>query len=367
MKTNKYFLIALQGFFITTILAGCSRSESKEVNADENKAPAVTQTFLLHKDKFSTTLQLPGELIAFQQVDLYAKVTGFVKDLKVDIGSEVTEGQLLITLEAPEVASQLNAAESRLKSQEAIYTASNANYNRLLETSKTPGTVSQNDLDQAIAKKNSDAANLEAAKAAYKEVSVTQGYLEIRAPFSGIITSRNVNVGAYVGPAGKGSEFPLFTLQEQKQLRLAVSIPEAYTGYLKSEEAVKFKVRSFPGETFNANIKRMAGALDLKLRSERVEMDVVNENKKLLPGMIAEVSITLAGNDSTFVVPKTALVSSNEGLYVIKVTDNKTQRVMVKKGREMNDQVEIFGDLQLNEQLLSKATEEIRDGSTINK
>ena len=365
MTMNKYSLI-FPGLLITLLFASCG-SGSTEAKAPEAPAPAVMETFALQKDKFSTTMQLPGELIAFQQVDLYAKVTGFVRDLKVDIGSEVTAGQLLISLEAPELSSQLSAAESRLRSQEAIYTASNSSYNRLMEAGKTAGTVSQNDIDNAAAKRNSDAANLEAAKAAYKEIGVMKDYLEIRAPFSGIITSRNVNTGAYVGPSGKGSEFPLFTLQEQKQLRLAVSIPEAYTGYLEQEDKVKFKVKSFPGETFDASIKRMAGALDLKLRSERVEMDVANTDKKLLPGMIAEVMLTLSGKDSTFVVPKTALVSSNEGLYVIKVVSNKTQRVMVKKGRELNDKVEIFGELALNDRLLTKATEEIRDGSAVNK
>ena len=365
MNMNKLSLIT-PAFFAAALFSSCG-SSSADTQEAEVKAPAATETFSLQKDKFSTTLQLPGELIAFQQVDLYAKVTGFVRDLKVDIGSEVTAGQLLISLEAPELASQLNAAESRLKSQEAIYAASNANYNRLVETSKTPGTVSQNDLDNAAAKKNSDAANLEAAKAAYKEVGVMRDYLEIRAPFNGIITARNVNVGAYVGPSGKGSEFPLFTLQEQKQLRLAVSIPEAYTGFLKQDDNVKFKVKSFPGETFSANIKRMAGALDVRLRSERVEMDVANADKRLLPGMIAEVMLTLSGKDSTFVAPKTAVVNSNEGVYVIRIANNKMQRVMVKKGREMNDKIELFGELQQNDRLVTKATEEMRDGTAITK
>lgn len=357
--------ILVNAFLIAVAFSSCSSSESKEKEEDAGKAPAATETFALQKTKFSSDLKLPGELIAYQQVDIYAKVTGFVKELKVDIGSEVTEGQLLVSLEAPEISSQLNAADSRLKSLEAVYTASNANYNRLIETSKTPGTISQNDIDQATAKKNSDAANLEAAKASYKEISETKNYLEIRAPFSGIVTARNVNTGAYVGPAGKGSEFPLLTIQAQKQLRLAVSIPEAYTGYLTNDEEVKFSVRSFPGQSFKANVKRMSGALDVKLRAERVEMDVANENKKLLPGMIAEVSVPLAGTDSTFVIPKNALVSSTEGVYVIKVVDNKAVQVPVKKGREVQDKVEIFGDLNINDKLIAKPSDEMRNGATV--
>lgn len=367
MTARHYITTTLSGLALIALLSRCGASahESDASKKAEEAAPAPTETFLLKKDKFSTTLRIPGELIAFQQVDLYAKVTSFVKELKVDIGSEVSEGQLLMVLEAPELSSQMLAAESRLKSQEAIYAASNAGYNRLVETSKTPGTVSQNDLDMAQARKSSDLANLEAARAGYKEISTVKGYLEIRAPFSGIITARNVNPGAYVGPAGKGSEFPLLTLQQQKKLRLAVSVPEAYTGYLKQDDEISFSVRSQPSEVYKARVKRMAGALDLRLRSERIEMDVLNEDKTLLPGTVAEVSIPLTAKDSSFVVPKTALVNSSEGLFVIKVVNGKAQRVTVKKGRDINEQSEVFGELQLNDKLITKGSEEIKDGQEV--
>src|SRR6185437_12798053 len=118
-----------------------------------------------------------------QEVDIYAKITSYVKKLHVDIGSQVHTGDLLATLEAPEINSQLAASQSRIKQQEAVYFASKATYDRLLNTSKTPGTVSQNDLEQAEAKKNSDYANVEAARSSYKEVAANLNYLEIRAPF----------------------------------------------------------------------------------------------------------------------------------------------------------------------------------------
>jgi membrane fusion protein (multidrug efflux system) len=365
MKTNLFRSIApaVTGAIFISMLISCGQGEKKE-ETSVKKAPEV-KTFQLQKQKMATSLKMPGELIAYQQVDLYAKVSSFVKTLKVDIGSEVSKGQLLMTLEAPEVASQVAAADSRLKSQEAIYTASKANYDRLLETSKTPGTISKNDLDQAIAKRNSDRAQLDAAKAAYKEVGSIQNYLEIRAPFSGIISDRNVNLGAYVGPSGKGSEFPLFTLQEQKHLRLAISIPELYTGYLKEGDLVTFTVKSKPSEVFTSKIKRLSGALDQRLRAERVEMDVLNTDKKLLPGMVADVSITLPPNAGTFVVPKSAIVDSAEGIYVIKSKNNKAVKVTVKKGRDNEDKTEVFGDLSDGDNLVLEANEEIHPGTTI--
>ncbi|GGG92892.1 secretion protein HlyD [Pedobacter zeae] len=346
-----------------TALYGCGSSESKAPVKKEKEAAIAT--FDLKKEKLSTQLSLPGELIAYQQVDLYAKVSSFVKTLHADIGSEVKKGQLLMTLEAPEMTSQLAATQSRIKAQEAIYTASKANYNRLYETSKTPGTISTNDLDQALAKKNSDLAQLEAAKAAYKEVGSVLDYLTIRAPFSGVISARNVNPGAYVGPTGKGSDLPLFTLQDQKNLRLAVSIPEVYTGYLKVGDEVSFTVKSLPDQTFKAKVKRLSGALDVRLRSERVEMDVPNASKILLPGMVAELNIPLPANASTFIIAKKALLDTSEGLFVLKVADNKAVKINVKKGRETDDKVEIFGNLKEGDKLVAEPTEEMHEGMVI--
>ena len=351
----------LSSIAFAALLSSCSHEEKK---APEAKAPEI-KTFVLHKEEMATALKMPGELLAYQQVDIYAKVSSFVKTLKVDIGSEVSPGQLLMTLEAPELTSQLAAADSRLKAQEALYTASKANYDRLLETSKTPGTISKNDLDQAIAKRNSDLAQLNAAKAAYKEVGSIQNYLEIRAPFGGVISARNVNLGAYVGPTGKGSDLPLFTLQDQKNLRLAVSIPEVYTGYLKAGDEISFTVKSLPSQTFKAKVKRMSGALYLRLRSERIEMDVPNASKVLLPGMVAEVNIPLPANASTFIISKKALLDTSEGLFVLKVADNKAVKVAVKKGRETDDQVEVFGDLSEGDKLVAEPTEEMHEGTVI--
>ena len=345
------------------LLISCNNKKEEVVTA---AIEPKTETFLLEKEKLTSELRLPAELTGFQQVDLYAKVSSFVKLLKVDIGSKVKKGQLLIVLEAPEISSQLAAAESRLRSMEAIYTTSKSTYNRIYETSKVEGTISKNDLEMASGKKNSDYAQYQAAVAAHKEVKIMRGYLEIRAPFDGVVAARNVNLGTYVGPSGKGSDFPLLTIQQQDKLRLAVSVPELYTGYLHTGDEMSFNVKSLP-ETFKATITRMSGALDLKLRSERVEMDVNNTKNNLLPGMVAEVLLPLNAKDSTFVIPKTALVNAAEGTFVIKVLNHKATRVDVKRGREIDDKIEIFGDLNRKDQLVKIASEEIKEGDVINE
>jgi membrane fusion protein (multidrug efflux system) len=357
-KIIKYSPLFFTALFL---LNSCNSKKEETVTAE---IEPKTETFLLAKEKLTTELRLPAELTGFQQVDLYAKVSSFVKTLKVDIGSKVTKGQLLIVLEAPEISSQLAAAESRLKSMEAIYTTSKSTYNRLYETSKVEGTISKNDLEMASGKKNSDYAQYQAAIAAYKEVKIMRGYLEIRAPFDGVVAARNVNLGTFVGPAGKGSDLPLLTIQQQNKLRLAVSVPELYTGYLHNGDEMSFSVKSLP-QTFKATITRMSGALDLKLRSERVEMDVHNTKGNLLPGMVAEVLLPLNAKDSTFVVPKSALVNAAEGMFVIKVVNHKATRIDVKKGREIDDKIEIFGDLNPKDKLVKIASEETKEGDVI--
>jgi RND family efflux transporter MFP subunit len=332
-----------------------------------DSAASGTATFILRKGRFSTDLHVPGELIAFQQVDLYAKVSSFVKKLYADVGSEVHEGQLLATMEAPELESQLASAKSRVKSQEAIYIASKSNYDRIVKTSQTPGTISQNDIDQADARQKSDLAQWDAAKAAYNEVEATLKYLEIRAPFSGVISSRNVNPGAYVGPSGKGSDLPMFTLQEQKHMRLVISVPEAYTGYLSNKDNVKFSVKALPNREFTAQVRRLAGALDNHLRAERTEMDVYSEDKSLLPGMVAEVDLPLPDKDSSFVVPASAVVDGTERLFVIRVTgDRRAEWVDIQTGRSQGGKTEVFGKgLKEGDRLVTTATEEIRDGAPV--
>jgi len=346
---------------------GCSSGADKDDDKKDStaeEAPAK-EVFQLQKGRINAALKLPGELIAYQQVDIYAKNSSFVKKLYVDVGSEVKQGQLLAQMEAPELTSQLAAAQSRLKAQEATYIASKANYDRLYQTSQTPGTISQNDLDQALARQNADHAQLEAAKASYQEIAETRNYLEITAPFSGVISARNVNTGAYVGPSGKGSEFPMFTLQTQNRLRLVVSVPEAYTGYLNNNSTINFTVRALPNQKFTAKVTRLAGALDTRLRSERVEMDVFNDTKKLLPGMIAEVDMPAPAKDSTFIIPKSALVNSTQKIFVIRVNNNKAEWVDVKYGREADGKVEVFGNLNVNDTIVKTASDEIRDGSDI--
>jgi len=351
---------------VVICLYSCDSEKNQSVDNEKQKVevakPPNVEAFILTKSDLTSSIKIPGELIANQQVDLYAKVNSYIKKLLVDVGSEVKAGQLLAELEAPEISSQLSAAKSRLNSQEAIYFASKATYDRLFETNKTPGTISKNDLDQANAKQLSDFAQLDAAKSIYQEILTTIGYLKIKAPFSGVITNRSMSIGAYVGPSGKGSDLPLFTLKENSNLKLVVSIPEAYTAYINTESEVEFYLNSIAGEKFHAKVARLAGSLDTKLRSQHIEMDVINNNKLLIPGMVAEVTIPLTVNANAYSVPSSAILNASIGVYVISVHNNLNLWVPVKMGRTYDGKTEIFGAIQSGDTILTRASEEIRDG-----
>jgi membrane fusion protein (multidrug efflux system) len=371
IQKNKLIIVVTALVIGTALFSSCGESKKDKEEQDltvqqENALDTPTVNLVnVNKGKLTSNITVPGELQAYQQTDLYAKVNSYVKTLLVDIGSQVHQGQLLATLEAPELNSQLEEAKSRIQQAKAVYFASKATFDRLYSTSKTPGTVSENDLEQAQAKKSSDSASVEAARSSYQSFAANLAYLQIRAPFDGVITLRNVNLGAYVGPGGAASNQALFRLEDHNRLRLVISVPENFTGGLNNQDEVSFNIRELPGEKFTAKVVRLAGALDNTLRSERLEMDVYNTSKKLLPNMYADVNVPLPQTDSAFIVPKIAVVTSTEKVFVIRIKDGKAQWVNVQKGLEAGDNIEIYGKLNPGDQIVKAATEEIRDGSPI--
>lgn len=325
------------------------------------------ETVSIKKSNPQVQLKLAGELISDQETSIYAKVNSYVKKLPVDIGSIVTKGQVILVLEAPEIQAQLAAAKSKWKAQEAIYIATKSNYDRMFKANETKGAIAKDALDQITARKLADQAQLEAAKSAYQEIQVMNDYLVIRAPFSGIIAERNIDLGSYVGPMGKGSDKPLLVLQDNKKLRVSLSVPEANTAYLSLGDSVHFKVTSIPQKKYMAKISRKSGVLDFKLRSERIEADIMKIHPELKPLMVVEATLPLQAKEATFFIPKTALVESNIGMYVIRIENGVTKNIPVSKGRPLMDKIEVFGALNEGDNILLKATEEIVEGTKIKK
>ncbi len=361
-RANRWCILLTLGGLAS--VSGC-RTAEPSMEATVPTARAATETFRVEASRLASNLRLPAELVADQTVDVYAKVNSYVKHLRVDIGDVVKKGDLLVTLEAPEIEAQLASARARWAAMEALHVASKASYERTVRTSATEGAVAHDAVDQARAKEQADAAQVVAAKAHYDELLAMRSYLVMRAPFDGVVTERNVELGTYVGPSGRGSHKPMLVVRAVQKLRLHVSIPEAYSPYVHLDETVKFTVRSLPGREFSARITRRARALDAELRAERIEADVDNPDGALLPLMVADASIALSSQGPTVVIPRTALVESGMGTYVLRVQDGAAKRVPVSRGMRAGEKVEVFGAIETGDVLVLKASEEMKDGMAV--
>lgn len=360
MKTKIIILGATACF-----LAACSGNE-KPVDLTEAKASGNKkyETGMITEKALSSYVRLPGQLNPFNEVNLFPKVNGFVKQLFVDRGSQVTKGQLLMILEAPEMESQLQAANSRYLQAQESANASKEKYNRLKQAAAEPGSVSPLDLDNTVSRMKSDMAIANAEKSNMQSVSTMQGYLKIYAPFDGTIVQRNVSPGALVAP-GKGTDQPMLVLQDTRKLRLEVAIPEDYVDKVDLQEAVTFTFNAMPGTKHTAKISRSANALG-NMRSEAIEIDVINKGGQLKPGMYAEVKIPMLSGAKSLLVPNTAIVRSTEREYVITEREGKAKLIDIKEGLAGKDSTEIFGALAPTDRIVIKAGDDIKDGTVIN-
>ncbi|RYF47868.1 MAG: efflux RND transporter periplasmic adaptor subunit, partial [Cytophagaceae bacterium] len=204
---------------------------------------------------------------------------------------------------------------------------------------------------------------VQAARSNYQAKTELRQYLTITAPFDGMVTERNISPGALVG-AGDSNK-PLFVLEDSRTLRLTVAIPESFANQLKSKSDVSFTVNAIPERRFNARLARSAESLIEANRAMMAEFDVTNATHELKSGMYAEVTLPVERSAHTLFVPTTAVVSSSEKMFVIRVRNNRAQWVSVQKGNVLDSLVEVFGDLQPGVSIVRTASEEIRDGQAV--
>jgi membrane fusion protein (multidrug efflux system) len=366
------------------IAAGCSQTPSERggssTAAAASNAPATVTTSRVMSKKLQTTVTLPAQLTPYEQVDIYPKVTGFVQTVTVDRGSRVRRGQLLVRLTAPEIVSQrsqaeaaVRAAQSQLATAQARLTSDNGTYLHMVAASKTPGVLAENDVvvaGQVVSADKGlvDAAeqNIAAARDALHSVTQTESYLTITAPFEGVVTTRNLHPGALIGPAsGAGGTEPILQIVDETRLRLVVPIPEAQLGEMKIGQLVSFTVPVYPGQSFRAPIRRTSGQVDEKSRTMPVELDVENRDSRLSPGSFTTVSWPLERSHPTLFVPASAVTSDQQHTFVIRVRDGKAEWVTVQTGQTVNGEIEVFGELAADDQVVKTASDAIHSGDTV--
>ena len=321
------------------------------------------------------TITIPGDLTPYQGVNMNARVPGFVESIAVDRGSWVKRGQVLGTLSAPELRAQRLEAEAKFQAvraqeaeAEAKTVAARSTYDRLKAASATPGVVAGHDVE--IAERSLEAARAHvnalkssggAAEAAVKAVAEMEAYLELAAPFDGVITERNVHPGSLVGP----STGALLRIEQVSRLRLTVPVPEAYVGTIVKGTKVEFRVSAFPDQTFQGVIARPAHSLDMKTRSMLVELEVANPKLRLASGMFAEVQWPVSRAGASLFVPTTAVVRTSERQFVVRVRNGVAEWVDVRRGELNGNVIEVFGDLREGDVVVRRGNDEIRPGTKV--
>ena len=352
----KQYIIAIS---IILLIASCS-SDKKENKVDNKPTTVNYPLATIEKGGVATTLKLPAQLAAYEEVSIFPKVNGYVKNVLVDIGSKVSQGNLLMTLEAPELEQAALQAKERYARSRADFAIDKERCLRLEEAAQTEGAVSPLDISTIRAKMEADSALCNAEKANWQMQQTMLGYLRVTAPFTGVITERNVHPGALVSASAKDK--PMLELKQVAHLRLQVDIPEAIAANLKDKDTVSFYVSAFPGKKITGFISRKADNITAEFRSEKMEIDVLNENGLLSPGMFADVVLSSKGNVDAFYVPKSAVVTSTERKYVLLVKDGKRTKVDVSTGNETSSKIEIYGNLKVGDQVIASANDEIKEG-----
>ena len=361
-------------------VVGCNESPKPETGKATDTSVQTVEVVVVTSQKLATVFTLPAQLIPFQAVDIYPKVTGFVDMIRVDRGSRVHKGDLMIRLSAPELVAQraqaesaLHAAESQLTSAQAKLTADKGTYLHLASAARTPGVVAENDVMVANQTASADQgqvqsaeSNVAAAREALRSVTQLESYLSINAPFDGVVTTRNLHPGALVGPAsGQSGAIPIVQLVDADRLRLVVPVPEAYVGQMQVGQQVAFTVPAYPGQAFHAPIARISHDVDLNSRTMPVELDIHNADGKLSPGSFSSVQWPVQRAAPTLFVPASAVTNDQQLAFVERVRNGKVEWVNVVTGLSLNANIEVFGDLKPGDEVIRNATDAIHSGQQV--
>lgn len=359
------------------VLAGCRRGSARTVPASPAlNAPLLVPAAAVKRERPRMTTDLPAELDPYQDVVLRARVSGFVAHLYADRGSRVRAGQVLATIQAPDLVDRAGQAEQQLSAAradraraEAALGRDQATLTRLTGAARAmAGAVAGNDITVAQQTVKMDQAQLRsrtaavaAAEKAAQSVQALEQYLQVRAPFSGMVVQLMVSEGALVGPGGA----PMFEVQQLDPLRLTVDVPEAEVGGAAVGDLVTFTVPAAPGQRFTARVARIAHSLLPQTRTMPVEADAANPNLALAPGMFARVRWPIERSAPTLFIPASAIMDGTAGQIVAVVRAGKIVLVPVTPGFTNGAQMEVFGALVPGDQVVAPGDKSLTPGQPV--
>jgi RND family efflux transporter MFP subunit len=308
---------------------------------------------------------LPGNVQPFITSPIYSRTNGYLKKWYFDIGARVKQGQLLAVIETPEVDQQLQQARSNLLTAQAnleLASITKTRYQGLLKSN----AVSQQDVDNAVGTYNANKAMVEADKAAVEQYSALVSFEKIYAPFDGVITARNTDIGDLINSgSGGGVKTDLFHISQPGKLRVYVNVPEEYSQGIKVGMTADLSLAEFPGRKFQGKLVRTAEDINVTTRTLLIEIDVDNPKGTLLTGSYAEVHLAVPTQASTFLLPVNTLLFRTEGLRVGIVRDGKVTLTAVTPGHDFGNQIEIVAGLKPDDQVIVNPPDSIVSGQAV--
>jgi RND family efflux transporter MFP subunit len=349
------------------IWAGIHGRTAAETNlTSTTRAAAVPTVTVIHPKPNTTTseISLPGDTQAFIDTPIYARASGYLKSWNADIGARVKQGQLLAEIETPELDQQLDQAQANLKDTQAnldISKTTNDRYQSLLASH----SVSEQEAAQTSSDLASKQALVDAAAANVRRLQQTQAFQKIYAQFDGVITARNTDIGALIQSGDNTTPHELFHLASINKLRVYIAMPEVYAPTVHDGEKVTLTLDSFPGETFNGDVVRNSDAINPATRTLNVEVDVDNQDGRLMPGAYAFVHLPVKAGSGTVTVPSDTLLFRAEGLRVGVVRDDKVVLVPITIGHDYGTSVEVVSGLTLQDQVILDPADSLAEGVTV--
>ena len=376
-------------------LAGVGCSGTRAADNQATAAPPTVAVTRVARADLTQTLSLAAEFRPFQEIDVHAKVAGYVKSIAVDIGDRVKAGQLLAVLEIPELqdemrqddatvrrsGEEIRRAKADLERAESAHQVAHLASTRLASVIKDrPNLVAQQDVDDATARDRVAEAQvataqaalasadqqLEVSKATQTKTQTLFAYSRITAPFAGVITHRYADTGAMIqaGTASQTQTMPIVRLSENRLLRLTIPVPESAVTRIRLGEPVNVRVQAL-GRTYPGKIARFAGRLNADTRTMETEVDVANANLELIPGMYAYADIALDRITGALTVPVQALDRDEQRTSVMAVIGGKLERRAVKTGLELPDRVEITSGLVENDLVVVGSRSQLKAGTSV--
>jgi RND family efflux transporter MFP subunit len=357
-------VVAVVGLLVTGIWSRVKAGSALRAETVQAAMPAVS-VVSPKQTAPADEIILPGNVQPFITSPIYARTNGYLKKWYFDIGARVKKGQLLAVIETPEVDQQLQQARSNLLTAQAnleLASITKTRYQGLLKSN----AVSQQDVDNAVGTYNANAAIVEADKAAVEQYSALVSFEKVYAPFDGVITARNTDIGDLINSGSSSSaKTDLFHVAQPGKLRVYVNVPEEYSRGIKVGMTADLSLAEFPDRKFHGKLVRTADDINVATRTLLVEIDVNNPTGTLLTGSYAEVHLAVPTQASTFLIPVNTLLFRTEGLRVGIVKNGKVVLTAVTPGHDFGNEIEIVSGLKANDQVIINPPDSIVSGEEV--